>query len=177
MVSLPKDLLIELGWKSGDKILEEQNGRSIVLNKAEEPKVFSVGYEGRESNDFVKLLKENEIGVLVDVRNHAFSWKKEFSMKSLSDRLTASGIRYVNLPKLGAPRDMRVEIKENGNREKFFSEYSAWLNSNISYLDLLDVQARQITTAIMCLEADYRDCHRKIIGEKLHARGYEVIQL
>lgn len=177
MISIPKDFLIDLGWKSGDKIMVERKEQYIQLLKSEEPKIFSIGYEGRKSDEFVSLLKENKISDLVDVRNHAFSWNKDFSMKNLNELLQESGIRYVNLPKLGAPKEIRVEIKENGNREKFFSEYSSWLNRNKAYLDLLDILARQRTTAIMCLEANYRDCHRKIIGEKLSERGYEVIQL
>ncbi|MCL5786084.1 MAG: DUF488 family protein [Candidatus Thermoplasmatota archaeon] len=177
MVSLPKDYLIELGWKSGDQILVEKTDRKIVLDKVEEPSVFSVGYEGKRRDAFVELLKENMITELVDVRNHAFSWNKDFSMKNLSETLAGSGIRYVNLPRLGAPRDMRIEIKENHNPDKFFFEYSSWLQANSAYLDLLDVLARQKTTAMMCLEADYRNCHRKILGEKLRERGFEVIQL
>jgi len=114
---------------------------------------------------------------LVDVRNHAFSWIKDFSMKALSENLTASGIKYVNLPRLGAPKEIRVEIKENKDPEKFFHEYSAWLGTNVPYLDLLEVLARQKKTAMMCLEADYRSCHRRILGENLQERGFEVIQL
>lgn len=177
MVSLPKDYLIDLGWKTGDRILVERQENSITLNKADKPKIFSVGYEGKRRDNFIDLLDDNRITELVDVRHNAFSWNKDFSMKGLSESLTACGIRYVNLPRLGAPKEIRVEIKENNDPEKFFLEYSAWLKSNTPYLDLLDVLARQKTTAMMCLEADYRNCHRKILGEKLQERGYEVIQL
>lgn len=177
MVSLPKDYLIDLGWRTGDSILVKKHENYVTLNKADNPKIFSVGYEGKSREKFIDLLEENRITELVDVRNHAFSWNKDFSMKALSENLTASGIKYVNLPRLGAPKEIRVEIKENNDPDKFFQEYSAWLMSNISYLDILDILARQKTTAMMCLEADYRRCHRKILGEKLQERGLEVIQL
>lgn len=177
MVSLPKDYLIDLGWKTGDRILVERRENSVMLNKSDKPKIYSVGYEGKKRDNFIDLLDDNRITELVDVRNHAFSWNKDFSMKGLSDSLAASGIRYVNLPRLGAPKEIRVEIKENNDPEKFFLEYSTWLKSNTPYLDLLDILARQKMTAMMCLEADYRNCHRKILGEKLQERGYEVIQL
>lgn len=177
MVSLPKDYLIDLGWKTGDQILVEKRENSVMLNKVDNPKIFSVGYEGKSMNYLIDLLIDNNITELVDVRNHAFSWNKDFSMKYLSESLAAVGIRYVNLPRLGAPKEIRVEIKENNDPEKFFYEYSVWLKSNTPYLDMLDVFARQRKTAMMCLEADYRNCHRKILGEKLHERGYEVIQL
>ena len=177
MVSLPKDYLIDLGWKSGDRILVDRRENSVMLNKVDKPKIFSLGYEGKKRDNFIDLLDDNKITELVDVRNHAFSWNKDFSMKGLSESLATSGIRYVNLPRLGAPKEIRVEIKENNDPEKFFLEYSVWLKSNTPYLDLLDVLARQKRTAMMCLEADYRNCHRKILGEKLQERGYEVIQL
>ena len=177
MVSLPKDYLIDLGWKTGDRILVERRENSVTLNRSDKPKIFSLGYEGKKRDNFIDLLDDNKITELVDVRNHAFSWNKDFSMKSLSESLATSGIRYVNLPRLGAPKEIRVEIKQNNDPEKFFFEYSVWLKSNTPYLDLLDVLARQKRTAMMCLEADYRNCHRKILGEKLQERGYEVIQL
>ncbi|WP_276968396.1 DUF488 family protein [Metallibacterium scheffleri] len=177
MVSIPKNYLIDLGWKSGDRILVERRDKSVFLNKVEEPQIFSVGYGGKKKDDFIELLKGNKVSELVDVRNHAFSWNKDFSMKNLSESLADAGIRYINLPRLGAPKNIRVEIKENQDPDKFFIEYSAWLKSNASYFDLLDVLARQKVTAMMCLEEDYRNCHRKILGERLQERGYEVIQL
>ncbi|WP_290703857.1 DUF488 family protein [Ferroplasma sp. Type II] len=177
MVSIPKNYLIDLGWKSGDRISVERRDKSVFLSKAEEPQIFSVGYSGKKKDDFIELLKGNKISELVDVRNHAFSWNKDFSMKNLSENLADAGIQYINLPKLGAPKDIRIEIKENHDPDKFFREYSAWLNSNSSYLDILDVLGRQKVTAMMCLEEDYRNCHRKILGERLQERGYEVIQL
>ena len=176
MVSLPKDFIIDLGWRSGDKILVEHNDHSVVL-KAESPVIFSLGYEGKTPKTMLHLLKSNKITDLVDVRNHPFSWNKNFSEKILKETLENEGIRYVNFPKLGAPKNMRIEIKENGNREKFFSEYSSWLDTNKSYLDILDIVARKKQTAIMCLEADYHDCHRSIIEKRLKERGYGVVHL
>ena len=125
MVSLQKDYLIDLGWKTGDRILVEQRESSVLLNKVGKPKIFSLGYEGRRMEDFIDRLEENKITELVDVRNHAFSWNKDFSMKALNENLNASGIKYVNLPRLGAPKEIRMEIKENNNPGKFFHEYSA----------------------------------------------------
>ncbi len=177
MVSLPKDDLIELQWKHGDKILVEKIGKSIQLMRSGKPKIFSIGYSGRKIKDFIEILKENKIDYLVDVRNNAFSWNKEFSRNNIVENLAAHGIKYINLPKLGAPKDIRVEIKEYGNRNKFFELYSKWLQLNISYMNLIDVFARNNNTVLMCLEEDYRNCHRKVIGEKLEEDGYEVIQL
>lgn len=176
MVSLPKDFIIDLGWKRGDKILVERNDHTVVL-KADRPVIFSLGYEGKTKETILRLLKSNRITELVDIRNNPFSYNKNFSEKLLKETLEFEDIRYINLPKLGAPKNIRVEIKENGNREKFFLEYSKWLDSNKSYLDLLDLIARKNTSAIMCLEANYNDCHRMIIEKRLKDRGYEVIHL
>lgn len=178
MISLPKDYLIDLGWKTGDRILVDRTANMVTLNKVDkEPKIFSIGYEGKTMKEFISLLEDNKIVELVDVRNNAFSWKRDFSRTSLSENLAISGIHYVNLPKLGAPPNIRVEIKENQNPNKFFSDYSRWLNSNNLDLNYLDIIARQRTSAMMCVEADFNNCHRKILGERLENRGYEVIQL
>lgn len=178
MISLPKDYLIYLGWKPGDKILVERIENTVTLNKFdEEPKIYSIGYEGKTMNEFINLLEDNKIVELVDVRNNAFSWKKGFSKKWLSESLADSNIHYINLPKLGAPPTIRIEIKENQNPDKFFSDYSRWLKLNDPDLNFLDILARQRTSAMMCVEANFKNCHRKILGERLEDRGYEVIQL
>ena len=178
MISLPKDYLIYLGWKPGDKILVERIENTVTLNKFdEEPKIYSIGYEGKTMNEFINLLEDNKIVELVDVRNNAFSWKKGFSKKCLSESLADSNIHYINLSKLGAPPTIRVEIKENQNPDKFFSDYSRWLKLNDPDLNILDILARQRTSAMMCVEANFKNCHRKILGERLEDRGYEVIQL
>lgn len=43
------------------------------------PALFSVGYEGRDLSDFVELLQENGVTVLLDVRLNAISRKPGFS--------------------------------------------------------------------------------------------------
>ena len=178
-ISLPSKYIYPLGWGKSDNISIERISVLASLKKNKiysKPKIFSIGYEGKNIDNFIEILKNNKISELVDLRQNAFSWNKQFS-RNLLGELAQYDIEYVNFPRLGAPSELRVEIKKNGNPDKFFSEYLKLLNKNIPYLNILDMISRQKNTAMMCMEADYNKCHRKIIGMKLEERGYDVIQL
>jgi uncharacterized protein (DUF488 family) len=50
------------------------------MNKSE---LLTIGYEGREINEFVKYLKQYNISCLIDIREIPISRKKGFSKSAL----------------------------------------------------------------------------------------------
>ena len=58
------------------------------------PALFSVGYEGRDLDEFVRLLRAHGVTVLLDVRLNAISRKPGFSKTRLTAALADAGIRY-----------------------------------------------------------------------------------
>ena len=58
--------------------------------------IFTIGYGGRETRDFIALLNRYEIDTLVDVRSQPYSrFNPEFTRSALSRVLAGSGISYV----------------------------------------------------------------------------------
>ncbi len=127
-------------------------------------KIYTVGYEGKTTEEFMKLLLEKDITHLIDLRSIPKSAKEGFSGGELKDLLFGKSIMYVHMPALGGmvDDDYRDVMEEEG-----------WLEA-FSELNRL---AEKGPTVIMCLEKDPMRCHRRYIAEKLEDEGWEVIHM
>lgn len=89
--------------------------------------VFTIGYEGREIEDFVSRLKAFNITRLIDIREIPLSRKKGFSKSALKKRVEAENIEYVHLKMLGSPSALRHQLKEDHDYDRFFAAYLSLL--------------------------------------------------
>jgi uncharacterized protein (DUF488 family) len=140
--------------------------------------VYTIGYEGSDIERFVATLRAVGVTMLVDVRAVAVSRKKGFSKSRLRERLDAERISYVHLVNLGDPKVGR-EAARGGNYRKFRQVYAAHLKTAdaVCALSVLDEAARRDIVCLMCFERDPAVCHRRIIADRLKARGFEVLDL
>lgn len=140
-------------------------------------RIATVGYEGKDLEDFVATLMTDGIKRLVDIRELPLSRKKGFSKSALRDALSRSGIEYAHLRALGAPREARHALRAGGSFAKFRSAYAGHLHANRSALADLSTLAERESTAIMCFERDHAVCHRSLVGAALEGEGYRVEHL
>lgn len=123
--------------------------------------IYAIGYAGMSFKRFIKFLKRNDIGVLIDVRRFPTSKYKEFSKQNLSRLLEKEGIKYVHLPQLGGFRgDYKVYMK------------TAQFVDGINFL-----MKQKEPTCIMCKERNSKYCHRRFIKAYLHKVGIKVKEL
>lgn len=142
--------------------------------------LMTIGYEGLKPDDFVEKLKENNVSILVDVRQNPISRKPGFSKSRLSEFLQQNNINYLHFQKLGTPRELRNRLKEEGDYEVFFEEYKEYLMNQKSWLDYLRGIVEKTTCCLMCFEKDYQECHRQIISstlEEMSADNLEVVHI
>ncbi len=141
--------------------------------------IFTIGYEGKKLQELIQILKEHQIGCLIDVRELALSRKNGYSKSALSTALKEKGIVYRHFQELGSPRELRHKLWNEGNYEEFFENYSKWLSSPQAkeYLTDLEGLAHVRPTVIMCFEKDITKCHRSIIKKRLIEDGFKVIDL
>lgn len=141
--------------------------------------VYTIGYEGRKLDEFIELLKKNNIKGLVDVREIPLSRKNGFSKSVLSKAIEDSGIVYRHYQELGSPKELRHKLWEEKDYQEFFKAYSEWLFSPSAKTHLEDLEglAHIRTTAIMCFEKDVEKCHRSIIKKKLIQDGFKVVDI
>jgi uncharacterized protein YeaO (DUF488 family) len=130
--------------------------------------VYTVGYEGRSIEEFIRHLKQFHIKALIDVREIPASRKKDFSKKSLSKHLASVGIRYLHVKELGSPSELRNKVRTDNDYDYFFSEYSRHLDNNIELLkSLLNETISNETSCLMCMERLPTQCHRKVVAERI----------
>lgn len=140
--------------------------------------VFTIGYEGRDIDRFINRLKSHGIKQIIDVREIPLSRKKGFSKNALRERLADEGIRYIHMPELGSPSDIRHQYKNGGSERQFFYDYEKYVDDyRKSEIKLMDSYASAVPSALMCFELSYVHCHRKILAEKLSLLGYEVVHI
>ncbi|MBQ7702372.1 MAG: DUF488 domain-containing protein [Candidatus Methanomethylophilaceae archaeon] len=142
------------------------------------PVIYTIGYESRTLDKFIWRLKSNGIQQVIDVRELPISRKKGFSKNTLKEILNENGIKYVHLPELGSPSDLRHEYKNGGSELQFFSDYQRYVDENCRKdIQILEQYASMCRSAMMCFELTYVHCHRKILAEKLALDGYRVVHL
>jgi len=131
-------------------------------------KVWTIGYEKVGQGDFVAALKAANIKTLVDVREVANSRRAGFSKKSLAAALDEAGIAYIHMKPLGTPKAGR-EAARKGDTETMHRIFEAKMVEPESQLALAETAelAKKGRVCLMCLEHDWRECHRTIVAGRL----------
>lgn len=129
-------------------------------------KLFTIGYEGANLDDFIETLKLVEVDMLLDVRELPASRRKGFSKNALREALEAVGISYRHERLLGSPKAMRHELRETWDYDKFFSAFDRHLEQQT---DLIKQLAEEFAghIALLCFEKNHRECHRTPVAEKI----------
>ncbi len=136
--------------------------------------IYTIGYGKRRMEEFIKLLKDNEISYLIDVRSSPYSrYKPEFSKEALAMRLKQSGVRYVFMGDTlgGRPDDSTCyvdgQVDYTKVRERPF--YRQGIDR------IRTAWEKQLRVALMCSEGKPYECHRgKLIGNTLREQGIDV---
>lgn len=128
--------------------------------------LFTIGYEGAKLEDFVATLKMAKIDVLFDVRELPASRRKGFSKNALAEAVQKVGIEYQHDKRLGSPRDIRQQLYADGDYERFFSDFSDYLSTQMHVIQALSRQLKG-NVALMCYERDPDTCHRRVVADAL----------
>jgi uncharacterized protein (DUF488 family) len=133
-------------------------------------KFYTIGYGGRNPQEFLDLLKQKDVKVVVDVRlrpDHAsvgLYAKAKSADKGIQGLFGTVGIDYLSILELG----------------NIFLEYGDWKER---YRDLLgragDLLTQRLKNTpspfcLMCAERTPAECHRFLIADYLVSIGYEV---
>lgn len=142
--------------------------------------VLTVGHSTHSLERFVALLRAACVETVADVRRHPGSRRMPwFGADVLRAGLEESGIDYEHLPQLGGRRS-RVSGSANGAwRVKAFQAYADHMATPefASGMERLERLARERRTAVMCAEANWWQCHRRLVADALLAGGLRVAHL
>lgn len=127
-------------------------------------KVFTIGYEGLDIDDFLSLLRENGIQTVVDIRELPLSRKRGFSKRALEAELHSAGCEYVHLVKLGCPKSVRDQYRVDGNWKNYTKGFLKHLKGQQESIAELAALAASSDCALLCYEADPNFCHRSMVA-------------
>jgi uncharacterized protein (DUF488 family) len=129
--------------------------------------IYTIGYEGLTTGEFTDILQAHAIDVLIDVRELPLSRKKGFSKNLLSKLVTVLDIQYTHMRELGAPREIRHNLRETGDWLTYCKAYISVLQEQGQALEKIASLAKSLRVCLMCFEEDYKVCHRSLITEKM----------
>lgn len=179
-VAIPKDLARTRGWKAGDRVSFREVDGSLVMEGvpvAQRGAAYSVGYEGRSSEELLHTLRDHSITKVVDVREHPISRRPGFSKRPLSAALQGIGTEYFPFPELGSPSTLRHTYREGGDFAAFEQGYRKYLESRSRELRELRALVAEGPTALLCYERDWRACHRSVLSRFLEKEGFTLVHL
>jgi len=144
---------------------------------------FTIGHSTRPLGEFIDLLAASEVGLVVDVRTVPRSrTNPQYDRETLPGSLSGFQIGYEHVPELGGRRARRPDIAPEVNafwENQSFHNYADYamgvgFRSGLARLHELG-QARRC--AVMCAEAVWWRCHRRIITDYLLVAGARVLHI
>ena len=145
--------------------------------------IFTIGHSTRPVSELVELLRQASVDLLVDVRSVPRSrTNPQFNAEALPQALAAAGIGYHHLGALGGLRGRRKDGAPSQNtlwRNDAFRNYADYAATGQfrAGLDQLIELAEDHRCAIMCAEAVWWRCHRRIVADYLLVRGIPVTHI
>jgi uncharacterized protein (DUF488 family) len=142
---------------------------------------YTIGHSTHALETLVELLRAHGIEALCDVRTAPRSRRTpQFNSEALEETLPAVGLAYLHLPELGGWRSPVSGSDENAgwtNRSfRGYADHMATAEFTAGLARLTEI-ARERPAAVMCAEAAWWRCHRRLIADALVARVWEVLHI
>lgn len=144
---------------------------------------YSIGHSTRTFEAFVDLLRAGSVTMVADIRSVPRSrTNPQFNSDTLPKALAEYQIGYEHIAELGGLRGKVKAIEPDINgfwENRSFHNYAdyALTASFSSGLNQLIALGREQRCAMMCSEAVWWRCHRRIIADYLIERGRDVRHL
>jgi uncharacterized protein (DUF488 family) len=144
---------------------------------------YTIGHSNRPLSEFILLLQQNGVDLVIDVRTIPKSrHNPQFNADALELALQDAGIGYKRIPELGGLRSRRKDQGPSPNgfweNENFrnYADHTATAAFHAGLQELRRLGEDQ-SCAIMCAEAVWWRCHRRIITDYLLAAGKAVTHI
>jgi uncharacterized protein (DUF488 family) len=147
--------------------------------------IATIGVYQSTLDQFLKKLRDNEVAMVVDVRQRRGVRGREYAWANslrLQAALTTVGIRYRHVRELAPTTELRqLQYREDDrlkvgkrSRVSLAEGYrSGYLREILDHVDLgafLESLPDDAVSALLCVEHDARACHRSLIAGRLHER-------
>ena len=142
--------------------------------------ILTIGHSTHPLERFLGLLREHSIEAIADVRRRPASRRNpQFNSRALEVALVEAGTAYVPFgDELGGLRKPRSE-GATSSLSGALAAYAQHTESDAFKAGVrrLEELARERRTAVMCAEAEWRNCHRQLIADALVTRNWVVLHV
>jgi uncharacterized protein (DUF488 family) len=144
--------------------------------------LFTIGHSTRPVIELIHILQVSAVTRVVDIRRIPRSRANpQFDIGVLPETLARAALEYVHLATLGGLRAKTKGVHDAnaGWAQRSFRNYADYAQTSAfqeGLRELLEMAARQ-TCAILCAEAVWWRCHRRIVTDYVLAHGVPVIHL
>lgn len=145
--------------------------------------IYTIGHSTRPADEFLRLLRIHGVGQLADVRTVPKSRRHpHFAREALDPFLAQHGVTYRHFPSLGGLRKPRADSVNTAWNHPGFRGYADYMQTeefNRGVDELLEFSQDGDTrsagcTAVMCAEARWWQCHRRLLSDALLVRDVQV---
>jgi uncharacterized protein (DUF488 family) len=159
---------------------EGENAAVAPSKEASSKTIVTVGHSNHEEAEFIELLTGAGVLLIADVRENPRSRYEHFNRSALAGSLKEAGIGYVHLgEQLGGRREPDEDSPNRAWEDHAFRGYADHMRSELfeDGLRRLENLATEQRVAVMCAEADWTQCHRRLISDALATEGWQVLHL
>jgi uncharacterized protein (DUF488 family) len=143
-------------------------------------RIYTIGHSTRSAEEVLALLAGPGVELVADVRAFPSSRRhRQFNRAVLAGWLQDAGIGYRHMPGLGGRRVPVPGSPNGGWKEHAFQGYADHMRTPEFRTALAELEslAGERATAIMCAEAVWWRCHRRLIADALVVAGWRVEHL
>jgi uncharacterized protein (DUF488 family) len=144
---------------------------------------FTIGHSTRDIGEFVGLLRASQVRLVIDVRAIPRSrTNPQYNHETFPAALSDFEVGYEYIAELGGRRPLAkgVPLDVNGfwENQSFhnYADYAMGGSFHSGFIKLLEL-GRNRRCAVMCAEAVWWRCHRRIITDYLLGAGEPVFHI
>ena len=142
---------------------------------------YTIGHSTRSVDEFLSALNTYGVDLIVDIRRFPGSERHpQFNKGTLANTLGEHQIGYRHFESLGGRRSSNLSDSPNAawDNDSFraYADYALSEKFQDALKKLVELGGKH-TPAIMCAEAVYWRCHRRIVADWLIAQGNDVVDI
>jgi len=137
--------------------------------------IYTIGYQGKNLDSLLNILKETKIDVLIDIRESGKSSNKpQFNSEILKREFQKINIKYIHKSELGVIYQIRTPYIEEYIDDKAFKGWYRWHLKDIEFniSEFIKFIKNNGSTCLMCMEeyakpfkAQKYYCHRDFLAD------------
>jgi uncharacterized protein (DUF488 family) len=156
------------GPRRGGQGPEPQDGLLVI---------HTIGHSTHAADAFLALLQVHGIRQVADVRSIPRSKRHpHFGKEALETFLSAAGCTYRHFPALGGHRKPRPDSVNTALRHPAFRGYADHMQTPEFRDAIIELEAfaAKGATVLMCAEAVWWRCHRRLLADALFVRAVTI---